>query len=221
LHLRKIVHHLAWIIHFSNIFLPSPLYRQYRQNENKKMMTRLQSLDPAQAAGKNKEMFNAIHAKFGVVPNMMRTIGNSPAFLEGYLNLSGALGGGVLGAKTSALIALAVAELNACNYCLSAHTYLGANLARLDAEPMEAARSGESKDGKTKSILQFAQLLVKKRGHVSNEDVSAVKTAGATDAEIAEIVGHVALNTLTNYFNNTANTQIDFPLVEAHEVAVV
>jgi uncharacterized peroxidase-related enzyme len=184
-------------------------------------MTRLQSLDPAQAAGKNKEMFDAIYTKFGVVPNMMRTMGNSPAFLEGYLKLSGALGGGALGVKTSALIALAVAEVNACNYCLSAHTYLGAHFAKLDEASMDAARLGESKDGKTKSILQFAQLLVKKRGHVSNEDVSAVKTSGATDAEIAEIVGHVALNTLTNYFNTTANTQIDFPLVEAHEVAVV
>ncbi|MFM9839470.1 MAG: carboxymuconolactone decarboxylase family protein [Cyclobacteriaceae bacterium] len=184
-------------------------------------MTRLNAQNPDQASGKTKELFNAINSKFGVVPNMMRTMGNSPAFLEGYLNLSGALSGGTLGVKTSALIALAVAEANACNYCLSAHTYLGANLAKLDAEAMEAARLGNAKDAKTSAILKFAQTLVTKRGHVNDADVALVKAAGATEGEVGEIVGHVALNTLTNYFNNTANTQIDFPVVEAHQLAVI
>ncbi len=183
-------------------------------------MARLKAQDPDQAAGKTKELFNAIHSQFGVVPNMMRTMGNSPAFLESYLNLSGTLGGGTLGVKASALIALTVAETNACNYCLSAHTYLGANLAKLDAEAMEAARLGAAKDAKISAILKFAQTLVTKSGHVNDADVNAVKAAGVTEGEVGEIVGHVALNILTNYFNNTANTQIDFPLVEAHQLAV-
>ena len=184
-------------------------------------MTRLIALNPDEASGKTKELFNTINAKLGVVPNMMRTMGNSAAFLEGYLNLSAALGGGTLGVKTSALLALAVAEANDCNYCLSAHTYLGANLAKLDSESMEAARYGNSKDPRIEAILTFAQTLVHKRGHVTDADVSAVKAAGATDGEIGEIVGHVALNTLTNYFNNTANTEIEFPVVVAHKAAVV
>jgi uncharacterized peroxidase-related enzyme len=184
-------------------------------------MTRLNALSPDQASGKTKELFSTINSKFGVVPNMMRTMGNSPAFLEGYLNLSGALGGGTLGVKISGLIALAVAEANACNYCLSAHTYLGANLAKLDAEAMEAARLGNAKDAKTSAILKFAQTLVAKRGHVNDADVALVKNAGVTEGEVGEIVGHVALNILTNYFNNTANTEVDFPVVEAHQLVVV
>ncbi len=184
-------------------------------------MTRLNALNPDAASGKTKELFNGIHSMFGVVPNMMRTMGNSPAFLQAYLNMSSALSGGTLGVKTSALLALAVAESNVCNYCLSAHTYLGANLAKLDAEAMEAARHGKSKDAKTEAVLTFAQTLVRKRGHVNDADVNAVKAAGVTEGEIGEIVGHVALNTLTNYFNNTANTVIDFPVVEAHELSVV
>ena len=63
--------------------------------------------------------------------------------------------------------------------------------------------------------------MVRKRGLVNDTDVNAVKATGVTEAEIGEIVGQVALNTLTNYFNNTANTEIDFPLVEAENVAVV
>jgi uncharacterized peroxidase-related enzyme len=184
-------------------------------------MTRLKAVNPEQASGKTKELFNSIHGRFGVVPNMMKTMGNSPAFLEGYLNLGNALTGGALGVKTSALIALVVAETNACNYCLSAHTYLGANLAKLDEDMMNAARLGTARDPKTNAILKFAQTLVTKKGHVTDTDVQSLKAAGVTEGEVGEIVGHVALNILTNYFNNTAKTEIDFPVVEAHQVAVV
>jgi uncharacterized peroxidase-related enzyme len=183
-------------------------------------MIRLKALSPDEAKGKTKEMFTAIHSKFGVVPNMMRTMGNSSALLDGYLTFMGALDQGTLGAKTNKLIALAVAESNQCNYCLSVHTYLGINLLKIDAATLEAARSGKSNDAKTEAILTFAKVLVGKRGLVNDADVAAIKKAGLTEGEIGEIVGQVALNTLTNYFNNTANTEIDFPLVEA-QVAVI
>lgn len=179
-------------------------------------MTRLKALSPDEATGKTKELFTAIQGKLGMVPNMMRGMGNSAAFLEGYLGLSGALSGGTLGARTGELIALAVAESNGCDYCLSAHTYIGANLVKVDATALEAARSGHSTDPKTDAILKFAKVVVAKKGRVSDADVNAVKAAGVTEGQVGEIIGHVALNVLTNYFNNTANTEIDFPVVEAH-----
>ena len=184
-------------------------------------MTRLKALSPDEVTGKAKEMFTAVNNKFGVVPNMIRTMGNSPALLEGYLNFSAALDHGTLGAKTNKLIALTVAESNQCNYCLSIHTYLGVNLLKIDAVALDASRSGKANDAKTQAILIFAKALVSKKGLVNDADVNAVKAAGVTETEVGEIVGQVALNTLTNYFNNTANTEIDFPLVEAQNVAVV
>jgi uncharacterized peroxidase-related enzyme len=179
-------------------------------------MTRLTALSPEQATGKTKELFKTIEANLGMVPNMMRTMGNSSAALEGYLNLSGALSGGTLGAKTGELIALAVAESNSCNYCLSAHTYIGANLVKIDADTLTAARHGNATDAKTDAILKFAKTLVSKKGLVNDEDVVTVKAAGITEGEVGEIVGHVALNILTNYFNNIANTDIDFPVITAN-----
>ena len=56
---------------------------------------------------------------------------------------------------------------------------------------------------------------MKARGHVADADVEAVKRVGYTDAQIVEIVLHVALNTLTNYVNVVAKTEIDFPVVRA------
>ena len=184
-------------------------------------MTRLKAISLDEATGKTKELFTAINNKFGVVPNMMRTMGNSDALLEGYLNFSGALDNGALSAKTNKLIALAVAESNQCNYCLSVHTYLGVNLLKIDEATLDAARGGKANDAKTEAVLTFAKTLVSKKGLVNDADVKAVKAAGITEGEVGEIIGQVALNTLTNYLNNTAKTEIDFPLVEAQSVAVV
>ncbi|MEN0055130.1 MAG: peroxidase-related enzyme [Mucilaginibacter sp.] len=177
-------------------------------------MARLKAISPEEATGKTKELFNAIQGKLGVVPNMMRTMGNSPALLEGYLNLSGALSHGALGAKTGELLALSVSEKNNCDYCLSAHTYISEKLVHIDVDSIVNARRGVTADPKTNAAITFANTLTAKRGLVNDEDVAAVKAAGFTDGEIGEIVGHVALSVLTNYFNNTANTEIDFPVAK-------
>ncbi|MFB9078603.1 carboxymuconolactone decarboxylase family protein [Flavobacterium procerum] len=181
-------------------------------------MTRLTALNPEEVTGKTKDLFNAVQAKLGIVPNMMRTMGNSPAVLEGYLNLSGALSHGKLSAKTGELIALAVSESNSCDYCLAAHTFIGEKLVKADPAVLEAARKGNSADAKTEAILQFAKTLISKGGLVNDEDVNKAKNAGVSDAEIAETIAHVALNVLTNYFNNVANTEIDFPKVSNLEL---
>jgi uncharacterized peroxidase-related enzyme len=181
-------------------------------------MTRLKAISPDEATGKTKELFNAIQGKLGLVPNMMRTMGNSPALLEGYLNLSGALSHGKLGAKTGELLALAVSQKNNCDYCLSAHTFIGEKLVHIDANTLQNARNANAADAKTDAILKFANVLVNKQGLVNDADVDTIKAAGLTDGEIGEIVGHVALNVLTNYFNNTANTSIDFPVVNAGQL---
>ncbi|HPH47522.1 MAG TPA: carboxymuconolactone decarboxylase family protein, partial [Chryseolinea sp.] len=128
---------------------------------------------------------------------------------------------GTLGAKTGELIALTVAENNACDYCLSAHSFIGEKLVGIDTPSLAAAREGISSNAKIDAALKFAQALVNAKGSVSDADFNAVKAAGYTDGEVGEIVAHVALNILTNYFNKTANTVIDFPVVNAHQIAVV
>ena len=162
-----------------------------------------------------RPLLEAVKKQLGVVPNMFRLISNSPASLEGYLGLSGALNKGALPAATRERIALAVAETNGCSYCLSAHTYLGKHFAKLDDAEMLANRRGTSNDAKADAAVSFAVKLVRERGHVSEGDVRAVKAAGYDDAQVIEIVLHVALNTWTNFINVVGETEIDFPVVTA------
>ena len=141
----------------------------------------------------SRSLLEGIKKQLGVVPNMFRLISNSPAALEGYLSLSSALNKGALPAPTRERIALAVAETNGCNYCLSAHTYLDKNFARLDDAEIVANRSGASNDVKADAAVRFAVKIVRERGHVSEDDINAAKAAGYDDAQVIEIVLHVAL----------------------------
>lgn len=180
-------------------------------------MTRLQPLNPETTTGKTKDLFNAVQKKLGMVPNMMRTMGNSYAVLNGYLSFSGSLGESKIGDRMGEQIALVVAEANQCEYCLSAHTLIGGKLLGIDEATLTASRTAETSDSKTNAALVFAQTLVTKKGLVNDADVAAVRDAGFTEGEIAEIIAHTALNILTNYFNNTASTFIDFPKVSLLE----
>ena len=169
--------------------------------------------DVASAPEAARPLLDAVKKQLGSAPNLFRIAANSPAALEGYLGLNGALAKGALDARTRERIALAVAEINGCDYCLSAHTYLATNLAKLDAAEIEANRAGRSHDVKADAAVKFAVQIARNRGHVAEADVATVKAAGFDDAQVVEIVAHVALNTLTNYLNEVLGTEIDFPVV--------
>jgi uncharacterized peroxidase-related enzyme len=164
-------------------------------------------------------MLEAVKKQLGFAPNLYRLVAASPAALEGFLSLSGALDKGMLPAPTRERIALAVAEINGSNYCLSAHSKLGKTSAKLDDAEITANREGRSNDQKADAAVRFAAKVTRERGHVSEADVRAVKAAGYDDAQVIEIVQHVALNAWTNYMNLVAQTDIDFPEITARKAA--
>ena len=173
----------------------------------------------ADAPAASQPLLEGVKARLGVAPNMFRLIANSPQALQAYLAIGDALGKGALPPATRERIALAVAELNSCDYCLSAHTYMGKNLAKLDDAEITANRSGASNDTKADVAVRFAAKLVRDRGQASDADISALRAAGYTVAQVLEIILHVALNTFTNYVNEALKTEIDFPVVTARLAA--
>ena len=184
-------------------------------------MNRITQLDPATATGKTKQLFDGVQTKLGLVPNLFRVLGNSPAALEGYLNFSGALAGGALNAKVREQIALAVAEGNLCSYCLSAHTFIGGKVGLTQKEVADA-RHAAAATNKTDAILKLARSIIVQRGEVSDADLKAARTSGLTYGEIVETTANAALNIFTNYINHVARTVVDFPEVKpgnGHTVA--
>lgn len=176
----------------------------------------LPARDAAPAA--SQPLLDAVEKQLGVVPNLFRLTALSPAALTGLTSLNGALGK-ALDVKTRERIALAVAQVNGCDYCLSVHAYLAGNLAKLDAGEIALARQGRSGDPKADAAVTFAAKIAQARGHVTDADIAAVRAAGFTDANIVEITALVAENFLTNFLNIVADTEIDFPVLRTAEAA--
>ncbi len=165
----------------------------------------------------SKATLNAVHQQLGSVPNLYLLLGSSPIALNGFSAFQGALSKS-LDAKTRERIALAVAQINGCDYCLSAHTYLGLNLVKISAEEITLNRKGTSSDVKAHAAVSFAAQVTRERGHVSDADIAAIRAAGFSDAQIVEIVGLVVENCFTNFLNSVAKTEIDFPVVSATDL---
>lgn len=174
-------------------------------------MARLTQVADSDATPEASALYTAIKAKIGMVPNLYRVAGNQPAVLGGLLGLNEALSGGCFDARTREAIALAVAGLNGCDYCASAHAAISAGL-RVAPETIEAHLAGRSNDPRTAAILRLAQAIVETRGQASDADLEQARRAGLTDADIVETVGNVAANIFTNYLNHVADTDIDFPV---------
>ncbi|HEY9101923.1 carboxymuconolactone decarboxylase family protein [Chitinimonas sp.] len=170
-------------------------------------MSRIAALTDDQVPAAAEPLLKAVKAKMGKVPNAIRTLANSPAVLGGYLQLSGALAGGTLSAAQRESIALATGQSNECSYCLSAHTLAGKG-AGLSNEQIQDARQGINNP-----VASLAKQLVAKHGLISDSDLAQARANGLTEAQIVEVIGGVALNTLTNYLNHAAATEIDFPVV--------
>jgi uncharacterized peroxidase-related enzyme len=180
------------------------------KNERTVTMSRINQIAPETATDRARTLLDAVQNRLGLVPNMMRAMANSPAVLDAYLQFSGALSKGTLSARVREQLSLAVAQANGCDYCLAAHSTIG-KMVGLTAERIRDSRLGTAVDPKTDALIRFALEVVEARGRVSDAALADVHEAGFDDGAIAEVVAHVALDVFTNYFNNVARTDVDFP----------
>ncbi|WP_342349386.1 carboxymuconolactone decarboxylase family protein [uncultured Nitrospira sp.] len=182
-------------------------------------MSRIQALNPEIATGQAQRLLKGVENKLGFAPNIMRTMANSPSVLQGYLDFSGALSKGSLSPKLREQIALAVSEVNDCQYCLAAHSAIGRSVG-LSEEAVGDSRRGESPDPKEATVLAFTRNVVTNRGRISDEEVAKLRKAGFSEGDMVELIANISLTLFTNYFNHIAATEIDFPAVSELEARV-
>jgi uncharacterized peroxidase-related enzyme len=177
------------------------------------MSTTIAPVQPETATGAAKELLDQVQRSLGLVPEMTKVMANSPALLRSYLALNGAVATGAIPAAVRERLAIATAQLNGCEYCLSAHTYIGESLAKVPAAELAAARKAESSDRHVQALLELSNEIASHAGAVSEDGVAKARAAGVTDQEIGEVVANLALNILTNYFNVLAGVDNDWPVV--------
>lgn len=175
-------------------------------------MQLINPLDPANAAPEIAATFTAIKSELGTVPNLFKVMAVEPSVLNAYMAFSSAAGKGPLPNKVREQLALTTAGSNGCDYCASAHQALG-KMAGLSSNDVSLALEGRADDAKVEAALTFAKSVLADRGHVPDASLEAVRKAGWSDREILDMVANVVLNIFTNYLNNVAGTEIDFPRV--------
>jgi uncharacterized peroxidase-related enzyme len=176
-------------------------------------MSRIAVIDRTNANPEQKALLDAIQGQLGMVPNFLKVFANSPVALRGFLGLHGVANAGSLDAPTRERIALALAQQNGCEYCVSAHTAIGRKTG-LTGNEIVAAREGTSGDARAAAAVRFAMSLMEKRGDVTTVELMEVRNAGYTDADIVEIIAHVGMNFLTNMLGRASRVEIDFPKVD-------
>jgi uncharacterized peroxidase-related enzyme len=175
-------------------------------------MSRIAVPSRDEASAEAKPVFDALEKMLGFVPNLHRLMSLSPTVFKGFVDLQNTLSK-ALDVKTRTAISLAVSEVNGCNYCLAAHTHVATAMTKLPSEEVELNRQGKSGDSKREAAATFARKVIERRGQVSQVDLAAVRQAGFSDSEVLEIVALSAQFLMTNFMNNVADTDIDFPIV--------
>ncbi|MFJ2528357.1 carboxymuconolactone decarboxylase family protein [Pseudomonas helmanticensis] len=170
-------------------------------------MSRIHAISLETAADASRPVLEGVKKKIGFLPNVFTTLAIAPVALETYVQASAILGKTSLSAQEKEAVYLATSQVNGCDYCLAAHT-LFAGKAGLSAQDIVAARQGE-----LNAYATLARQLTESRGHLSDEQIAAARTAGIDDVKIIEVIALVAVQSLTNYLNNAALTDIDFPAI--------
>ena len=175
-------------------------------------MSRITTITNETANAEQKKLLDTIQSQLGMVPNFLKVFANSPAALRAFLGLHGIANEGSLEPQTRERIALALAQQNACEYCLSAHTAIGKK-AGLNGDEIIANRAGSSQDAKAAVAVKLARSLAEHTGEITTAELVEAREAGYSDADIVEIITHVGLNNLTNMLGKASRLEIDFPKV--------
>lgn len=175
-------------------------------------MSRITTITNETATPEQAALFDAIQAQIGMVPNFLKVFANSPAALRAFLGLHGIANEGSLDLPTRERIALALAQQNSCEYCLSAHSAIGKK-AGLDNSEINANRSGSSNDSKAAVAVKLARSLAEHSGDITTAELIEARNAGYSDADIVEIITHVGMNILTNILGKASRVEIDFPKI--------
>lgn len=173
---------------------------------------------PEATTGIARELLDATKRQLGRVPNLYAAMAHSPIALQGYLDFRGALQQGALDLKMRERVALLVAQLNDCDYCVAAHTFRGGKIG-MTADDLLATRRADSTDAKTAAALRLVKALTLRETANAETALTEALQTGWSEAEIGELVAHIALNVFSNYFKQIAEPPLDFPVAPALDAA--
>ncbi len=166
-------------------------------------------LHTAETAPEAKELIEGAQKAYGFLPNLLATMAEAPALLEGYMTLATIFDKTSLSPTERQIILMVNNRLNGCTYCMSAHTAIS-KAQRVPDDVIEALRDGtELADPKLEALRVFAVRINESRGWVEQSDIDVLLAAGYTQRTVFEVILGTALKVMSNYTNHIARTPLD------------
>jgi uncharacterized peroxidase-related enzyme len=166
----------------------------------------------------NQGIFDALKKQLGFVPNLYATLAHSENALGSYLALQSAKSS--INAKSREVVNLVVSQVNACEYCLAAHTALGKMNGFTDAQILEIRSGRASFDTKLDALARLTRSIAENRGHADEALVAAFFAAGWTTENLVDAIVTIGDKTVTNYLHATTKVPVDFPAAPALNSAI-
>lgn len=171
--------------------------------------TLLQPTTAETAPEGSREALAQVKQGYGFVPNLLATMANSPATLNGYLAMDAAFERGTLSPRERQIVQLAASRENACGYCTAAHTTVLRDMLKASPEVVAAARDEAPADPRTDALVRLTRELVRERGVVSPAAIEGFLAAGFSRPQVLEVLLGVTLKTLSNYMDHLSPVEVD------------
>ncbi|MFC4211628.1 carboxymuconolactone decarboxylase family protein [Pedobacter lithocola] len=163
-----------------------------------------------QVSPETRLIFEKMKKRMGKVPNLYATMGYSEHALKAFLGLEEQLSGGIFSAKEREAVALAVSEINQCDYCLAGHTQSAIRYGFTLEDTLDIRR-GLTQDPKITILIQLAQSFTQNQGRADLQLVDNFFSGGYNEAALMELIGFITVRVFTNYVYAVTKIPIDFP----------
>ncbi len=155
------------------------------------------------------DVLNRATDTFGMVPNLIATMTESPTVADAYLDLHERFGNSSFSPTEQQVVTLTASFVNECHYCMAAESAVS-KMSGVDQDVIEALRHGTPlTDSRLEALRTFTKSVVETRGWAGDDAVGSFLDAGFTKAQVLEVVLGVAKKVMSNYTNHLAETPVD------------
>ncbi len=179
-------------------------------------MARVKLIDPDQAEGRTKEVFERVKSYYHMVPGLQKGLAYLPEVTDALWTLSLMTAAeGSIGEELKRVFFAVTAHEVECEYCTAAHmiALLGKDWSQQECVDVIMGKPSPRLSDKENAAVNFAREVARRPSGVTDEMTDAMRAAGWSDAQIVEVVAAVALMRYTS----TVASALDVPLEPAME----
>ncbi|WP_165856379.1 carboxymuconolactone decarboxylase family protein [Marinobacter sp. JSM 1782161] len=172
-------------------------------------MTDFTMHDKQSAPEASKALLEKSEKGFGRIPGLHAIMADAPGVLDGYQQLHQLFLESSFNNDEKTVVWQTINVEHACHYCVPAHTGIAKKMGVSDEISNALRDETPLPDDKLEALRTFTLAMVRKRGNVNGEDLSAFYDAGYEKHHVLEVILGLSQKVMSNYINHVADTPLD------------